>query len=321
MATRAPLAIAMTFSVALLASGCGGDEDADTSRTDATSESAPADTAPTGTAAVETTEDVDIGGRSLALKCWGEAVDGEPTILLLSGQGPTLSSWDLFASGLAGEGHHLCAYDRAGVGGSEVPPEDVRTTTDQVDDLVALLDGAEAELNEPLVVVAHSLGSLPAIGLVDRAPERVAGVVLVDPWQPRVGETLLAALPPEKSGESQALAQERLFLDGFRNDPTQNGEHLLVSACDDEAIAQLDRPGPLFGDRPVVVLQAPFPPRPPGLPRSYDEAARAAWTTGNEELSSESTNGAVIKVEDTGHDIHVDQPGAVVDAILDVLAG
>jgi len=52
-----------------------------------------------------------------------------------------------------------------GYRGSDPAPEARRTTEDQVTELVALLDAAE--LQEPIVVVAHSLGSLPAIGLVD----------------------------------------------------------------------------------------------------------------------------------------------------------
>jgi pimeloyl-ACP methyl ester carboxylesterase len=77
----------------------------------------------------------------------------------------------------------------------------------------------------------------------------------------------------------------------------------------------------LFGDLPVIVLQAPLPKRPAGLPRAYDAIARAAWVSGNEEFAHESTHGKVIVVDDTGHDIHVDQPEAVINAIRAVMAG
>ena len=200
-----------------------------------------------------------------------------------------------------------------------MPPEDRRTTEDQVAELVALLDGAD--LTEPLVLVAHSLGSLPAIGLARPEPERVAGVVFIDPWAPRSRTALLAALPPEKPGESAALMEERQFLTEFPTDPTQNSEHLLVAASDQEVIALLDKPGPLFGDSPVIVLQAPLPPRPAGIPRSYPEAAMRPSSDGNKELAAESADGRVVEVEDTGHNIHEDQPEVVMDAIRDVLAG
>ncbi len=66
---------------------------------------------------------------------------------------------------------------------------------------------------------------------------------------------------------------------------------------------------------PLVVA---LPTRPPGLPQDYDAVARAAWVDGNQEFAAESTRGKVIEVEDTGHDIHVDQPEVVIDAIRDV---
>lgn len=307
------LGVAMT--TALLVGACGDDEQ-------------PSSAAPSPSASSSSTlpdqvahsaEAVDIGGRSLWLECWGEPGPGEATVLLISGQGPTVSYWEPMASDYARAGHHVCGYDRSGVGGSEFAPEARRTTDDQVTELVALLDAAG--LTGPLVVVAHSLGSLPALGLVHAAPERVTGVVLVDPWSPRVAIATRAALPPRSPDESSELAEERRFLTDFMLDPGQNPEHLLLVACDDEAVVLLDEPGPLFGDRPLVVLQAPLPERPAGLPRAYDAVARAAWVAGNEEYARESTRGRMVEVADTGHDIHTDQPRVVMGAIDEVLAG
>jgi pimeloyl-ACP methyl ester carboxylesterase len=223
------------------------------------------------------------------------------------------------APDLAAEGHHLCGYDRLGAGRSDPPSEARRGITDQVDDLVALLD--TAGLQEPVVLAAHSAGSLPTLGLMSRAPERVAGVVLVDPWSPRVCPAQRAALPPERADESPELADERRFLNDYLYDPSQNGEHLLRAEDDVEAMRILDGSGPLFGDRPVVVLQAPPLPYLPGLPRRYHELTVAVIDDGVGEFAAESTHGTLIKVEDTGHLIQADQPEVVMQAIRDVLAG
>jgi pimeloyl-ACP methyl ester carboxylesterase len=130
-----------------------------------------------------------------------------------------------------------------------------------------------------------------------------------------------AALPPEKPNESPEVADERRFLTEVLFDPAQNGEHLLLSACDEEVARLLDQPGPIFGDLPVVVLRAPPLPYLPGLPRGYHEATLAAATDGHEEFAAESTHGTLVEVEDTGHNIQDDQPKAVMDAIRDVMAG
>ncbi len=316
VALRAILAVATAALAALLTSGCSGSETGGTPGPSPGSQT-------TGTTAgavdevVETEQDIDLGGRSIYLRCWGEKVPDEPTILLLSGLGPDTSTWALMAPDLALEGHHLCGYDRLGAGRSDPAPEARRTTSDQVDDLVALLDAAD--LAEPVVLVAHSLGSLPAVGLVHRAPERVAGVVLVDPWSPRVAAAERAALPPRKADEIPDLADVRQFVTATVYDPAQNGEHLVLAEVDKEAVRLLDHPGPIFGDLPVVVLQAPRLPYLPGLPRHFHEATIAAIDDGAEEFAAESTRGTVIRVKDTGHNIQEDQPEAVMDAIRDVL--
>ncbi len=184
---------------------------------------------------------------------------------------------------------------------------------------MALLD--LADLTEPVVLVAHSLGSLPAVGLVDRAPQRVAGVVLVDPWSPRVAAAQRAALPAKKADEIPELAEDRRIVSDYVYDPAQNREHLLLAEEDEDAVRLFAAPGPLFGDLPVVVLTRPPPPYLPGLPRRYHRTYVAALEAGAREFAAESTRGSLITVEDTGHNIQEDRPEVVVDAILDVLAG
>jgi pimeloyl-ACP methyl ester carboxylesterase len=317
MKPRALLIVAVAASAALLTGGCSSTDDPPHSSSQ--SQTSNAATSEAADEVAETQEDIDIGGRELFLRCWGEPAPGEPTVLLMSGSGPTTSTWELMAPDFAADGHHLCAYDRLGVGRSDSLPEGPRSTQDQIDDLLGLLDAVD--LQEPVALAAHSLGSLPAVGLVDRAPERVAGVVLIDPWSPRVAAAQRAALPPKKSGESPELATDRQWLNNFLHDPAQNPEHLLLADEDQAAVRLLDAPGPFFGDLPVVVLRRPPPPYDPAYPRQYHRAYVAAIVTGAQEFASESTRGTLTEVEDTGHNIHEDRPEVVTDAILDVLAG
>jgi pimeloyl-ACP methyl ester carboxylesterase len=319
MTPRALFAVAVTASAALLTTGCTGSDTDDPPRSSSESQRTEAATAGAADDDVVTEEEVDIGGRELYLRCWGERVPDEPTILLLSGLGPDTSSWELMAPDFASDGHHLCAYDRLGVGRSDAPLEARRTTEDQVDDLVALLDAAD--LQEPVVLAAHSLGSLPAVGLVDRAPQRVAGVVLVDPWSPRVPAAQRAALPPKRPDEIPELTEVRQFVNDVMYDPSQNSEHLLLAENAERALRLFDEPGPFFGDLPVVVLQAPRLPYLPGLPRSFHEATVKTIDEGVGEFAAESTRGTLIRVKDTGHNIQEDRPEVVADAILGVLAG
>jgi len=308
-------AVMSLLAAVALVTGCSGRDESDPTR--AASSANPTDEAFVA-AVPETEEDVDIGGPKLHVRCWGEPVVNEPLVLLLAGFNLSSATWDAMAPDLAAEGHHVCTYDRLGIGLSDRPAaEERRTLTDQVADLQALLE--ETDETAPLVLVAHSAGSLPLIGLADAAPDRVAGVVLVDGLSPRVNKTLRAALPPRRSGESADVAEEREFLNGFLFDPNQNSERLVLADQEAQAASLLDHREPLFGDAPVVVLQARVPSMPPGLPQSYARVFENAVKAGQEELAAESTRGTLIQVN-SGHHIHEERPEVVIDAILSVLA-
>ena len=69
------------------------------------------------------------------------------------------------------------------------------------------------------------------------------------------------------------------------------------------------------------MLRAPPLPYLPGLPRSYHQANLTAASEGYKEFADESTRGTLIEVEDTGYNIHDDQPEVVMEAIRNVLVG
>jgi 3-oxoadipate enol-lactonase len=100
---------------------------------------------------------------------WFEGGEGPP-ILLLHGVGGAASNWTLVAPELLRLGR-VVVPDLPGHGGSSAlpaPPE----TLDPFADRVAPL------LEEPGLVVGHSLGGVVALRLASRWPERVSGLLL-----------------------------------------------------------------------------------------------------------------------------------------------
>ncbi|GAA3822562.1 alpha/beta hydrolase [Nocardioides panacisoli] len=305
-----PTLAASAAAASLVLAGCGGDDTP--SRSGGSPD--PAASASTPASAVG---HVDIGGRSLHYACVGAPVAGEPTILLLSGGNLGVDSWYPMAEDLGGS-HHVCGFDRAGYGASDRAPGSRRTSSDTVDDLMAATSALD--LAPPFLLVAHSAGAFEAVLMADRAPELLAGVVLVDPAGSHVDDAARAALPPERPHESPALAEERHFLTVESHDPSLNDEHLDIAASEREVSAALDRPGLLFGDLPVVVLQAPPPPYFRELPDAYVRAVDASADADNRQYAGETTDGTLVHVHHTSHMVMVDQPQAVLDAIDDVLA-
>jgi pimeloyl-ACP methyl ester carboxylesterase len=258
--------------------------------------------------------DIDVGGgRTLHIVCVGPTGTGRPTVILEHGLGADYGVWADVLTGLEPT-DRACAYDRAGEFGMSKLPDGTRTTDDQVTDLHALLAGAG--IKPPYVLVGHSIGGWNNLVYAKRYPNEVVGAVFVDVRPPAASAEWLAALPPEASTDSQALKDNRFEVTVFEHDPSRNPEHLDLAASATQAEA-----APGFGAAPLVVLvRADSSDAWEGL--DPDLAAKLgsigdALTT---KLVSLSSDGRLVKVADTGHEIQVDQPKAVIDAILDVLA-
>jgi pimeloyl-ACP methyl ester carboxylesterase len=122
-------------------------------------------------------EMVDVGGYSLHIDCVGR---GSPTVVLDAGTGEMSANWVLVLQGVS-DATSVCAYDRAGMGWSEMGPEprDARQVTGE---LHALL--TKAGIEGPYVLGGHSFGGLYMQTYAARYPDEVAGVALVDSSQP-----------------------------------------------------------------------------------------------------------------------------------------
>jgi pimeloyl-ACP methyl ester carboxylesterase len=121
---------------------------------------------------------VDVGGHSLHINCVGQ---GSPTVVLDAGSGAFSAHWVRVQREVSGT-THVCSYDRAGMGWSEMGPEP-RGTKQISSELHTLLKGANIE--GPYVLVGHSFGGLYVRTYAARYPDEVAGVVLVDSSSPK----------------------------------------------------------------------------------------------------------------------------------------
>ncbi len=118
-------------------------------------------------------EMVDVGGYSLHINCVGQ---GSPTVVLDAGSGGMSAQWVRVQQEVSGT-TRVCAYDRAGMGWSEMGPEP-RDAKQITGELHTLLKGAGIE--GPYVLVGHSFGGLYMQTYAARYPDEVAGVALVD---------------------------------------------------------------------------------------------------------------------------------------------
>ena len=240
-------------------------------------------------------ERVDIGGRSLYLDCRGR---GTPTIILEAGSGSDSGTWRAVHDELATT-TRTCAYDRAGRGRSDARPP--HTLADATADLRTLL--ARAGERGPFVFVGHSLGG--AYGRVFAAAYRdeIAGLVLVDAFNPDLQEARIHPLLGPLRGEYDAV------LDGLR-------AHVTAVDSLDWTASEIQLRRSSVAGLPVEVLVAPrYEPR---LDEATNAAIADAWLAAFESLSPGRVTHTVAW--GAGHDVHLDRPDLVIASVRRIVA-
>lgn len=116
---------------------------------------------------------LDVGGHRLHVVCRGH---GSPAVVLESAIAASSLSWSCVQSEVAGF-TRVCAYDRAGLGWSEVSTVPC-TLAGVIDDLRILIAKMDAV---PCVMVGHSFGAFVCLAYATQYPQQVSGLVLVDP--------------------------------------------------------------------------------------------------------------------------------------------
>ncbi len=131
--------------------------------------------------------ELDMQGREVELVYMDVHPASEPegTVLLLHGKNFSGAYWERTMRALVERGYRVIAPDQIGFGKSSKPTDVQYSFHAMARHTVALLD--ELDVTK-VVVVGHSMGGMVATRLALTAPERVAGLALVNPigledWQ------------------------------------------------------------------------------------------------------------------------------------------
>lgn len=276
---------------------------------------------------------VDVNGHWLHLNCQGE---GRPTVILGAGLGDFSTHWSIVQPEIA-KFSRVCVYDRAGLGWSE-PGPGPRTSEMAVRDLHDLL--REGGVKPPFLLVGHSFGGLHMRLFANHFPEEVMGLVLVD----AVHETQDSRIPAYGIANEQVARQFRwlvllreigivpLFAEwipdpGLPAESLANYRAVLATTKYFEtSIAEVQAletsfaefrliPDPSLGDLPLIIISRGLGMAVPGLSADENEQVERVWQELQAELSALSSNSQHIIAEKSGHNIALQQPELVVEAI------
>jgi pimeloyl-ACP methyl ester carboxylesterase len=273
---------------------------------------------------------IDVGGYRLHIHCTG---NGSPTVILESGLGGTSLDWSLVQS-RRGEMTRVCAYDRAGLGWSEVNPANPSRTSQQITkELHTLLENTG--IPGPYILVGLSAGGMHVQMYADQYPDEVAGIVLVDPTP----ANLIAGFTQEERGpllpnlDQFSLLQKLepfgllriLPLPGSEvltklPSPTQNAIRALntktgitralyqEAAGFEASIMQTASLEPLSPQVPLTIIWHGIPVEPLELEPLAEQSLRA--------LAGQSESGRFVVAENSGHYIPFDRPDVIIKELI-----
>ena len=232
---------------------------------------------------------ISLGDRRLSIDCDGKP--GAATVVLIAGGEEPAKVWAKVQPAVA-KFARVCSYDFAGLGESDKAVSEIQSANEVVADLHGLLN-ASAE-KRPFILVGHSVGGIYARSFVTKYPREVAGLVFVDSAHEEQA-LRFHALDPSWQALDEESAQWGLFI----------------------------KPGQRLEWRTKLPLIVLGHGRPIQGPKKVSEATAVGreriWRELQEDLAKRSTHGEFRVAENSAHNIHLDQPELVVQAIRDLL--
>ena len=245
--------------------------------------------------------DVHVAGVQVARKGYSLQAEqqgqGPVTVVFESGFGQGAGVWKDTIANLGAECTCI-AYARAGLGksGTDGAP---KTIEQHLQDLAAVMDTLAPD--RKVMLVGHSYGGLLATEFARQHPQRLLGLVLVDPATMGQRHDFLRA------DRERVLADDKALLSMLP--PTMAEDYkLLIAQLDNAAATPRSLP-----DLPVALLTATQVAAEPFV---FEETAqgKALWKRQHADLFAGVSRG-FHQYYVTGHNIHRENPKAVAEAI------
>lgn len=248
---------------------------------------------------------IEIHGAELEVEVKGT---GERVLFFEAGALSGMAGWDSIWGRLP-QGFTAIRYSRRGEGGSEPCDRDL-SAADYVRDVVGLLE--ELGVEEPFVYVAHSYGGKIAREFAALHRGRLAGMLLVDPSNPRDVEIVVEVDPRNGPAENERIRQQDLEMG-------KGGDGRPKWCFIRDIWEKKPAPGRReIGDVPLTLVAGVRPNPDPRIVFQTD-AARKRWGEIQAEWVEQFPRGRAVMARKSGHFVHDDQPELVLRELVRLL--
>lgn len=276
---------------------------------------------------------VSVGSHKLHILCKGH---GRQTVVIDSGVGGFSLEWTRIQNALA-KHYQVCTYDRAGYGWSDPGPLP-RTTKQIATELYTLLKNAN--IRGPYILVGHSFGGYNMRYFASKHPAEVQGLVLIDSSHPdqdarlpsrktkKVGPPahIVKVYDPYAPYTTRIWISRPVMPDNYPHEVrlqafalmstrkagvTQRREleSFKISA------SQVASAGPLPNIALVVLTRG----KRVWPTNYYGDLMEKVWTELQDELATLAPHSVHLVAEHSGHSIHLDEPGLVINAVSTIV--
>lgn len=245
---------------------------------------------------------IKLNGKKLYYSILG---DGKPAIVFLTGMGVPMQDMAPLQERISLITRTLC-YDRAGIGRSEAMDNDrsIQTLSTELKDVLE-----KTGFTPTFIIVAHSRGAQVARYFANKYPDKVKGLILIDPSLPEIKSTQRAL----RTKEENAKADSAFYVD-FTIESTIPAVIKNEMGHYPKADSSLMDTIPLPKNIPVTILASVKPTE-----GKYGEQDIAIKAIRLKELTATAPQTKLVLTEKSGHFIYEDEPGLVTNEIASMI--
>ncbi|WP_396602607.1 alpha/beta fold hydrolase [Algibacter sp. R77976] len=226
---------------------------------------------------------------------------GSPVVVFESGLGESLKGWSQIQDSISKIASTV-SYDRLGLGESS-PTEKPRNIDNLASELNDFLE--DNKIDGPYVLVGHSLGGFIIRKFQDLYPEKVLGLVFVDPSHENLMKRILAT---KTEAEADMITKGMQGFYATKSIAIQN-EFKEISNMEKE-MKTIDFPM----DIPITLIASYQIPPPPFKP----EDIKIKKVLFNNWID-DKPKAKLISTLNSGHYIHYSEPTIVINAIIEMI--